>query len=78
LIRNDPNNKNYKNSMIIIDRLKNQVEFIFTIMMAILIIILFSPFYKEKIVIDYETRMLLYLFGFLIIITADWFKFFDL
>jgi len=78
LIKNHPNDKNYKNLLIIIERLKNQVEFIFTIMMAILIIILFNPFYKEKIVIDYKTRMLLYLFGFLIIVTADWVKFFDL
>jgi hypothetical protein len=78
LIKNNPNDKNYKNLFIIIERLKHQVEFIFTIMMAILIIILFNPFYKKEIVIDYKTRILLYLFGFLIIVTADWVKFFDL
>jgi len=77
LIRKNPNNKNYEESLQLIDKVKNQVEFIFTIMVAILLIILFNP-YKENLILDYETKLLLYLFGFLLIITSDWANFFNL
>jgi hypothetical protein len=77
LIKKNPDNKNYEESLQLIDKVKNQVEFIFTIMVAILLIILFNP-YKENLILDYETKLLLYLFGFLLIITSDWGNFFNL
>jgi hypothetical protein len=55
---------------------KARVEFIFVIGMAILLIYLFNPIRKIPIKIDSETKVLLTLFGFLLIITAKWSLFF--
>jgi hypothetical protein len=51
---------------------KERFEFIFIILMSILLIYLFNPRYNHQVVIDYEMKLLLYLFGFILIITADW------
>lgn len=52
---------------------KNRVELLFKGLMSILLIYLFSPkTSKEMMKMDYETRLLLWLFGFIILITADW------
>jgi hypothetical protein len=74
-LRKNPNDKNYKISLEINDRIKHQIEFIFTILMACLMIFLFNPNIKQDPLIDHETRLLLYLFGFLLIITSDWSNF---
>jgi len=55
---------------------KERVEFIFVIGMAILLIYLFNPRRKIPITIDNETKVLLTLFGFVLIITAKWSLFF--
>ena len=53
--------------------LKERVEVIFKGSMAILLIILFNPrTTKDTIKFDYETKLLLFLFGWVLIITADW------
>ena len=49
---------------------KERVEFIFVIGMALLLIYLFNPMKNRTNMIDHETIILLYLFGFLLIITA--------
>ena len=72
LVKKNPDNTNYKTSLETIYKRKDKVEFIFTISMACLLIYLFNPNRKEHLVIDYHTKLLLYLFGFLLIITADW------
>lgn len=51
---------------------KERVEFIFTITMALLLIYLFSPRVNRTTLIDRETKILFYLFGFILIITAKW------
>ena len=51
---------------------KDRMEFIFIIMMSLLLIYLFNPRYNKPIVLDYETKLLLFLFGFILIITAKW------
>jgi hypothetical protein len=56
--------------------LKDRVEFIFVIGMATLLIYLFNPRRKIPITIDNETKVLLTLFGFVLIITAKWSLFF--
>jgi len=54
---------------------KERFEFIFLLLMAILLIYLFNP--REKMVmIDGETKVLLYLFGIVLLITAKWADFF--
>lgn len=55
---------------------KERVEFIFVIGMALLLIYLFNPIRKIPIIIDNETKLLLTLLGFLLIITARWSLFF--
>ena len=69
--RKEPNNKNKINK---ITNVKKKVEIIFTAFMAVLLIYLFNPRYTKNdvIVLDYETRLLLFLFGFIILITMDW------
>ena len=55
---------------------KERFEFIFIIAMAILLIYLFNPRRGEMVMIDGETKMLLYLFGVVLLITAKWENFF--
>lgn len=55
---------------------KHRFEFIFIVGMALLLIYLFNPMKNRTTMIDYETTLLLYLFGFLLIITAKWGLFF--
>lgn len=54
---------------------RGRLEFIFTISMAILLIYLFNPNYNHEKMITYETKLLLYLFGFILIIIAEWSQF---
>jgi hypothetical protein len=55
---------------------RERTEFIFILLMAILLIFLFNPYKNKMYMINNETRLLLYLFGFVLIITADWKSFF--
>ena len=51
---------------------KNRIDFIFNITMAILLFFIFNPFYDNIYLIDKETKLLFYLFGIILIITAKW------
>ena len=51
---------------------KERFEFIFIAAMSVLLIYLFNPRSDKNIVLDKETKILLYLFGFILLITADW------
>lgn len=55
---------------------KERLEFIFVALMAILFIYLFSPRTGKSILIESETKILLYLFGLFLLITAKWGEFF--
>jgi hypothetical protein len=55
-----------------ISKAKERVEFVFVILMAILLIFLFNPRHDRSIQIDNETKILLYLFGFILLLTAKW------
>ncbi len=55
---------------------KDRLEFIFTAAMSILLIYLFNPITSKNIVIDSETKTLLYLFGFILLIKSKWYIFF--
>jgi hypothetical protein len=70
-LKNKLTNEEYKILLEMNDRIKHQLEFIFTILMAILLIILFNPI-NSNMLLDNEARTLLYLFGFLLILTANW------
>ena len=51
---------------------KERLELIFIILMAFVCIIIFYPYYTDTIFIDKETRLLLFIYGFIILITANW------
>ena len=55
---------------------KERFEFVFILLMSILLIYLFNPRRDRAIMIDGETKILLYLFGFVLLITAKWGDFF--
>jgi hypothetical protein len=55
---------------------KERFEFIFVLLMAILLIYLFNPRKERMVMIDGETKILFYLFGFVLLITAKWADFF--
>jgi hypothetical protein len=54
---------------------KERFEFVFVFLMACLLIYLFNPRNPKNNMIDNETRILLYLFGFILLITAKWSNF---
>ena len=51
---------------------KERFEFIFITLMSILLIYLFNPIKQNQELINRETKLLLYLFGFILLITANW------
>lgn len=51
---------------------KERFEFIFIATMSFLLIYLFNPRTDRSVLIDNETKILLYLFGFVLLITAKW------
>jgi hypothetical protein len=55
---------------------KERFEFVFVLLMAVLLIYLFNPGKERSVMIDGETKLLLYLFGFVLLITAKWADFF--
>ena len=52
--------------------LKKKIEFIFILLMAILLIYLFNPISNKTNLIDKEAKFLLYLFGILLLLTSNW------
>ena len=56
---------------------KEQVEFVFVIMMSLLLIYLFNPRTDRYLTIDRETRVLFFIFGFILMINAKWRDFFE-
>lgn len=68
----DPNNKKRLNNL---EFWKERVEFIFIALMSALLIYLFNPRANRVNMINTETKILLYLFGFILILTANWEQF---
>ena len=56
---------------------KDRFEFIFAFLMAFLLIYLFNPMQGKSVMISGNTKILLYLFGFVLLITANWDTFFE-
>lgn len=55
-----------------IEHWKKRVEFVFISMMSILLIYIFYPFSNRINKIDSETKLLFYLFGFVLLLTERW------
>ena len=54
---------------------KMRCEFVFVVGMAVILITFFTPFRPKMAVIDYETRILLFMLGWILLITAKWSEF---
>jgi hypothetical protein len=54
---------------------KERFEFIFITLMSILLLYLFFPTSNRLGMIDKETKILLYLFGFVLLLTENWSSF---
>jgi len=54
---------------------KSRFEFLFISLMSILLIYLFNPRYNNVNMINGETKLLLYLFGFILLLTENWSSF---
>ena len=70
--KKNPENIKYYNKIQFFTNIKDQIEFIVTILMAIILIILFNPRYKNKVEIFGEVKHLLFLFGIILILTSNW------
>jgi len=55
---------------------KERVEFLFVLLMALLLIYLFNPRANRSNINDTETKIVFFLFGFVLLITAKWENFF--
>lgn len=55
---------------------KDRMEFVFIFLMSTLMLTLFYPRRQQQPTLNYETRLLLFLFGIILLITADWSTFF--
>ena len=51
---------------------KDRIEFIFILLMSILLIYIFNPRFSRENLINKEIKVLLFLFGFILIFTAKW------
>jgi hypothetical protein len=51
---------------------KGRLEFIFVFLMSFLLIYLFNPRTSRLNKVTGETKLLLYLFGFVLLLTANW------
>lgn len=56
---------------------RDRIEFVFILLMSILLIYLFNPRFNREILIDREIKVLLFLFGFILIVTAKWNNFIE-
>lgn len=56
---------------------KDQLEIIFIISMSILLLYLFYPRHVKPPEIDAQSRLLLFVYGIIILFTLDWRKFID-
>ncbi len=54
---------------------KERMEFIFITLMSILLVYLFNPRANNINMIDKEAKLLLYLFGFVLLLTENWSSF---
>lgn len=51
---------------------KDRVDYVFKITMALLLFYIFNPYYDNTYLINNETKLLFYLFGIILIATANW------
>lgn len=55
---------------------KKIIEFVFTMLMSLLIIILFNPFFNETKLLNKKVQILLFAYGIIVLTNSDWGLFF--
>lgn len=65
-----------KNTKATLTYWKEKTEFIFIVSMAVLCIGLFNPFRYGQLVLNHHTRILLFIYGFIVLLNADWSSYF--
>ena len=71
------NNANNQKMLERVEYLRSRCEFIVTFLMALLLIYIFNPLYPKIYLIDKETKYLFFIFGTILLLTANWSEFFD-
>lgn len=74
IIKNDKLIEKYSEKL---HKIKEQTEFVFIFLTSILMIAIFYPRQNNLKYIDNHVKLLFYLFGWILIITAKWNLFFD-
>ena len=79
---NKENKKSYKIKKQVetqqkIEILKLHIELLFKFLMSMLIIYIFNPSQNRIHLINYETKLLFFLFGIILVATADWKQIFN-
>lgn len=59
-----------------LDYYSKRINIVFYILISILIIYIFNPFYNNLYLIDFNVRFLLFTFGFIYLFSANWSIFF--
>ena len=59
-----------------LENMKNVLEFIFMVLISIFLLVSFNPFIKFNIVINDHAKLLLFFYGILVLLNADWELFF--
>lgn len=59
-----------------IDFWRHHLEFLFCALMSVLLIIYFNPFTKNNPEINHESKLLLFAYGIIVLLNADWSLFF--
>ena len=55
-----------------IENWKKHIELLFKFLMSLLLIYIFNPRYNRVHLINYEAKLLFFLFGIILIVTAQW------
>ena len=71
-LKTEPKNKEYLQKEQINSYWKDRTEFIFILLMSLLILRLFNPRSTKPLYLDYETKLLLCIYAIVILITANW------
>jgi hypothetical protein len=75
-MENVKENKYHKDKMLTNSKIKKFIDFLFTILIAILIFILFRPGDKKGILLDFKTNILFKIAAITLMINADWDSFY--
>ena len=71
-VKKEPKNKEYIQKQTTYLFWKERTEFIFIMLMSFLMLTLFNPRSLKPIFLDFETKLLLFIFAVIILLNANW------